>query len=96
MSLGNLFLELSFGFLNLFAKSLAYSAAPLLFLSVHCFFRAVCQHVCCRTCGVILGVLLLGDLFSLFAGIPNNMSVGMVFFTDTEKFSVLLALLGPT
>lgn len=48
------------------AESLAYSAASSLLL-VHCFFRAACQRLCSRTCGVILDALVL-CLFSLFEG----------------------------
>ena len=56
----------------LLAKSLAYSAASSLFFLVHCFFRAIGQHLCCWICGVtrhwILGALVVGFLPSLFKG----------------------------
>lgn len=37
---------------TLLAKSLAYSVAFVLFFLVHCFFRAICWHLCCWTGGV--------------------------------------------
>lgn len=101
LSFGNLLLPFFFDLFLLLAKNLAFSAVSGLFFLVHCFFRAICQSLCWRVCGVVnktLNLECFGSRFSWFFFVYrlfHNILADIIFLRKSEKFVGSAGSFGP-